>query len=168
MVRELSRRNLIRGQFTRAPRLPRPPYAIPERDFRTRCQRCDDCIKSCDTGIIGKDEDGFPVLRFGHAKCTFCGACADACKSGALNINAPRSWTISAHIDETCLSLVGTTCRACEESCGADAIRFRLMTGGRALALVDENRCTGCGNCAVVCPSHSIKMENSRVEEKVA
>ncbi len=166
--RELSRRNLIRGRFVQAPVMHRPPYAIPESDFRSRCTRCKDCETACPTGIIGRDSAGFPKLRFGEANCTFCGDCAEACKAGSLNPDAARPWSVRARIDNTCLSINAVTCRTCEESCEAGAIRFRLMTGGRALALVDTSRCNGCGACAVVCPSKSIEMADHQIKEKVA
>ncbi len=168
MAQQLNRRDLIRGRLARPPILPRPPDAIAEKDFRFLCNRCHDCEKSCNTGLIGRDGDGFPSLRFGHAKCTFCGACAEACKTGALNAKAARDWTISAGIDSSCLSSNGITCRACEEACEAGAIRFRLMTGGRAQALVNTDRCTGCGNCAAVCPNKSIAMTSQKKQEMVA
>lgn len=168
MGHELRRRDLIRGRFAPSAELPRPPYAIAETDFRSLCERCCDCSQACSTGIIGKDPDGFPVLRFGHAKCTFCGACAEACKTGALNFETSRSWTFNAHINNSCLSFNAITCRACEEACEAGAIKFQLMTGGRALALVDESQCTGCGNCAAICPNQSIDMKSRMAEEKVA
>jgi ferredoxin-type protein NapF len=49
-------------------------------------------------------------------------------------------------------------CRSCGEVCESAAIGFRLATGGRALALIDSQRCNGCGACLAVCPVRSITL----------
>lgn len=165
MSRALRRGDLIRGRFAPPPDVFRPPYAIAELDFRTSCDRCGQCADVCPTGVIGRDEDRFPMLRFGKAACTFCGECANACKTGALDSVAAREWDVLADIQNTCLSLNAITCRTCEEACEADAIRFRLMTAGRAEPRVNNEKCTGCGQCAFVCPSLSIRMTRAPSKE---
>lgn len=76
-----------------------------------------------------------------------------------------RRWDVIAHIKGKCLSFNGITCRACDEACEAGSIRFKLMTAGRSLPLVDEAGCTGCGACARVCPNDSIEMRRHGAEE---
>ena len=51
-----------------------------------------------------------------------------------------------------CLSFRGIACRLCEEACDPQAIRFRLLTAGRAVPLINAERCTGCGACLEMCP----------------
>ncbi|GBE43728.1 ferredoxin-type protein [bacterium BMS3Bbin10] len=165
---ELSRADVLRGRFIAIAEAARPPYAIPEQDFRGRCEPCGACRDACETRIIGQDAEGYPILLFGQAGCSFCGACAAACPAGALSLEQARAWTIAAHVKASCLSFNAITCRACEESCKAGAIRFRLMTGGRALPLVDEENCVGCGDCALICPSQSIEMRSRNTEEVMA
>ncbi len=46
-----------------------------------------------------------------------------------------------------------TTCRACEKVCKAGCID----AGNKR---VDTSRCVGCGNCLVVCPGESVRLEN--------
>ncbi len=161
----VSRAELIRGRMTPAPEVQRPPYSLPENAFLDRCDCCDKCRDVCPTDVIGRDRAGFPVMLFGRAACTFCGACAKVCPTDALSLKQADAWQVTAHITGTCLSFNGITCRACDESCEAGAIRFRLMTQGRSLPLVDETRCTGCGACAVICPNNSIDMRQHSVEE---
>jgi ferredoxin-type protein NapF len=64
-------------------------------------------------------------------------------------------------ITNSCLSLNGISCRACEDACDPRAIRFRLMTGGRATPVLDEALCTGCGECAYTCPAGAVAFEKA-------
>lgn len=153
--------------MTPAPEAQRPPYSLPEVAFLKACNHCDKCREACPTDVIGRDASGYPVLLFGQSSCTFCRACAEACPTGALSIEHADTWNVTAHIKGTCLSFNGITCRACDEGCEAGAIRFRLMTQGRALPLVDEARCTGCGTCTVICPNNSIDMRQQAPQEEV-
>ena len=161
----VSRAELIRGRMTPAPEAQRPPYSLPENAFLDRCDCCTKCVDVCPTDVIGRDGSGYPILLFGQSSCTFCSACAEACPTGALSLDQAGRWHVTAHIKGTCLSFNGITCRACDERCDEAAIRFRLMTQGRALPLVDETRCTGCGACAVICPNNSIDMRVFRNHE---
>ncbi len=160
----VSRAELLRGRMMPAQEVLRPPYSLPESTFRDLCDRCDKCVTACPTQVIGHDAAGFPMLHFGKASCTFCGACAEACPTGALSLDEAEAWHVTAHIKGTCLSFNGITCRACDENCEAGAIRFRLMTQGRSLPLVDETRCTGCGACAAICPNDAIDMRRQTAE----
>lgn len=168
MSEAVSRADIIRGRFTPIPQNSRPPYAIAEADFRSLCERCDACREACETGIIGRDGEGYPILLFGQASCSFCGDCANVCDTGALSVKQARPWTVRADVKASCLSFNAVTCRACEDSCEAGAIRFRLMTQGRALPLIDETACTGCGSCAVICPNQSIEMKSRETKEAFA
>ena len=37
-------------------------------------------------------------------------------------------------------------------------IRFRLLGGGRAMASISSEACTGCGECIAVCPVNAIEL----------
>lgn len=63
-----------------------------------------------------------------------------------------------AQIGAACLSTQGVACRMCEEQCDADAIRFRLAPGGRALPFIALERCDGCGACAAPCPVGAVAL----------
>lgn len=153
----IARRDLLKGRFAPAETAIRPPFAIAEPAFRTACTRCPDCANACATGLIRADRDGYPKMRF-VGECSFCGDCRDACRTGALDAAKARPWTVRAQIGDACLAVNGVVCRSCGDPCPANAIRFRLLTGGRAQPIVDAGRCTGCGACAAVCANRSIRM----------
>jgi len=62
-----------------------------------------------------------------------------------------------AKLGNSCVEPKGITCRRCAEACEAGAIRFRLLGGGRAVAAVAADACTGCGDCLAVCPVNAIE-----------
>lgn len=63
-----------------------------------------------------------------------------------------------ARIGAACVEPKGVTCRRCGEACDAQAIAFRLVGRGRAEPRLDEAACTGCGDCAAVCPVEAISL----------
>jgi ferredoxin-type protein NapF len=62
-----------------------------------------------------------------------------------------------ARIGSACLARRGVACMSCRDACPEDAIRFTLARGG-ALPAVEPGRCTGCGECALVCPAAAIQV----------
>jgi len=164
----IARRDLLSGRFQKTQTRPRPPYAIPEAAFTDLCVGCPDCAVACEEDMIKIDENALPVMRFGEAECTFCGECAKACTTGALDPAKARPWPYVASIKRGCLALNGIVCRTCGDQCDENAIKFTLMTGGRALPEVDEENCTGCGACAATCPNKSISMRESEHARGIA
>ncbi|MCP3869962.1 MAG: ferredoxin-type protein NapF [Gammaproteobacteria bacterium] len=146
----------------RASRAPvRPPWAIPENLFADTCTRCGDCIPACPEGLITKGRGGFPVLDFKRGGCDFCRECVSSCQPRALTydpVTDPPPWDLKATFLNSCLSLNSVVCRSCGEVCDTQAIRYELRTGGNALVILDQERCTGCGLCFAVCPNGSIKI----------
>lgn len=150
-----ARRNFLGGRFRRLDaNAMRPPRTVP--GMEDLCTGCGDCATACPEAIILVDRDRRPVVDLTRGECTFCGDCATACPTGALDPALAPDWPWRAQIGARCLSLQGVFCRACEDSCDARAIRFRLETGGRSQPLIDMGQCTGCGACASVCPSHAV------------
>ena len=158
MAGELARRDLLRGKFKTPRPLIRPPYAIAEAVFLSLCQPCPDCFTACSYDLIVKDPSGRPEINFEQAECVFCGDCARACSTRALDKGNARPWLVIANISQDCLSRNGVVCRSCGDHCNAQAIGFKLMTGGRSSPLIDKDICTGCGACVPVCPNKSISM----------
>ncbi|WP_200479866.1 4Fe-4S dicluster domain-containing protein [Azospirillum brasilense] len=70
---------------------------------------------------------------------------------------APQA--VQARIGAGCLSYTGTDCRMCGDHCDRGAIRFRPLGRGRWLPIIEESDCTGCGDCAAVCPVKAVSME---------
>lgn len=129
--------------------------------FEDACSRCGDCVEACEEGILIAGDGGFPTVEFGHGGCSFCGACARACRTGALDRSLERPWRLRAVIGEHCLSAQGITCRSCGDACEIGAIRFRLQVGGRALPVLDDAVCNGCGSCSATCPTHVIRIQEA-------
>lgn len=151
-----SRRDFLRGNL--APDetdLIRPPGS--RGDFPSLCDRCGKCTEACPEGIILQGRGRLPLLDLSKGACTFCGDCARACPTGALLAEHVADWPWRAEIGPACLSLRGIACRACEDACEPRAIRFRLMTAGRAVPELDPDRCTGCGACAFTCPAGAVR-----------
>ena len=102
---------------------------------------------------------GYPEVDFKRGECTFCGACAAACKEGALQrTEGSPPWTIRAQIAEDCLARRGVECRICSDHCAATAIRFSPRLGGPPVAEIEAASCTGCGACVAPCPVTAIRL----------
>ena len=67
-----------------------------------------------------------------------------------------------ARIADGCLARAGVVCQACGDTCPERAIRFQLQRGGPPLPRIDEDRCTGCGECMPVCPVAAITLPEER------
>ncbi|GAB4289901.1 MAG: hypothetical protein Kow0058_09230 [Roseovarius sp.] len=151
-----SRRDILRaalGHGGSAPVL-RPPGA--QTDFARLCDDCGACARACPQRIVRRAPAGGPMLDFARGGCIFCGECARACPTGALRAEPAQAWPWRAVIAQGCLSLGGISCRACEDACTPRAIGFRLAAGGRAIPVLAAARCTGCGECASVCPAGAV------------
>jgi ferredoxin-type protein NapF len=149
----------MRGDFKTRPAPQRPPWALAEEPFLAACSRCGECLPVCPTRIIVLVR-GYPEVDFKRGECTFCGACAAACKDGALLRAEGHAtpWAIKAMIAESCIPRRGVECRICGDHCTVAAIRFSPRLGGPPLAEVDAGSCTGCGACVAPCPVAAISV----------
>ncbi len=159
-----SRRAFLTAKVVR-PALPRPLGALAEAQFAELCTGCGDCARICPEGIIMRDGAELPVMDLNAGACTFCGACTEACETGALVPG--QAWLWRARVDEACMSRQGIACRACEDHCDAQAIRFRLITGGRAEPRIETGLCTGCGACIASCPTGAITLHQNTQDTEV-
>ncbi|KAA2212990.1 4Fe-4S dicluster domain-containing protein [Teichococcus oryzae] len=60
-----------------------------------------------------------------------------------------------AGIAPSCLAFRGIACMSCRDACSTGAIRFTLVRGG-AVPRVEADACTGCADCAALCPASAI------------
>lgn len=156
-----SRRQFLRGDFSKHAAPVRPPWAIGENAFTATCSRCDACAKACPTGIIVRGDSGFPGIDFARGECTFCGDCAAACEPRALRREPGAAWAIKAAISAACVAFKYIVCRSCGDACKAEALRFTSRTGGIVVPQLDAEACTGCGACYRACPVGAIAMRNT-------
>lgn len=70
-----------------------------------------------------------------------------------------------AEVAANCLAVNAVACSACADPCAPRALRVMPLAGGRALPIVDVNACTGCGDCARVCPVGALVMAEVEPEE---
>lgn len=75
-------------------------------------------------------------------------------RSEAAGDDGPRCAAIGA----TCMAFANVVCRSCADVCPEGAIRFAPRIMASALPLVDEKKCTGCGDCIAACPASAIKL----------
>lgn len=61
----------------------------------------------------------------------------------------------------SCLAWNKTMCYSCKEACRDDAIQF----SGLFKPVILEEKCTYCGDCAPVCPAHSLTVIPEPKEE---
>jgi ferredoxin len=160
----------------------RPPGALDEEAFLSRCITCGACSASCPTGVIHADlgktgvEGLFtPVLDMRRGWCEpSCIRCGEVCPTEALTtldpnakqaIGGPAEVTIgTAFVDRgRCLPwAMETPCIVCEEMCPTSPKAVWLETvqitrrDGTPVTLqrpvVQPDLCTGCGLCENRCP----------------
>ena len=157
----------------------RPPGALPEDEFLSRCIRCFRCSDACPNRAIvpldersGRDftrepgpaERGTPVIFPRRQACMLCQGvpgdellCTAACPTGALERVRKDPESIQAGVamgtavidSNLCYSWNGASCGVCARACPFE---------GRALVLglferptVNPDFCVGCGLCERAC-----------------
>jgi ferredoxin-type protein NapF len=148
-------------------RLIRPPGALPESEFLTRCVRCGECMRACLTNTLQPDWyraglEGLwaPCLNLRHAPCEIsCNVCGHVCPTQAIR---PLSLTEKKHarlgtaiiqIDKCLAWAENRRCQCCDEVCPCNAIVARRDADHDvALPVVEQRRCVGCGACEEICP----------------
>jgi len=158
------------------PGLIRPPGALAEDEFLSRCTRCGECMRVCIANGLqptwfeaGLEGMWSPVLvpRIGYCEynCTLCG---QVCPTGAIRrlpLQEKKKVKIGlAEIDRSrCLPWKGQSdCIVCEEHCPT-ANKAILMKEEKGMTIagdvrvfkrpyVDEKLCIGCGICETKCP----------------
>ncbi len=114
------------------------------------------CRDVCPFDAVVIDEEGLVLID--RKKCTGCGNCVAACP---VNIIELVSKDMKVHVrcsshdkgaaaKKVC-KVACIACQLCVKKCPHDAI-----TMDDNLAVIDYAKCTNCGICAAVCPTHAI------------
>jgi len=145
------------------PRYLRPPGALPEEEFESRCIRCGQCGEVCPNHCIqffGLENDlasyGTPYIIPRDQACILCMKCGDICPTDAIEQVERKMEPIldkvsmgRALVDKNlCLSYQGKTCGVCYRACLLQdvAIRTGLLEQPEVL-----DGCVGCGLCERSC-----------------
>jgi len=150
----------------------RPPGALVEDEFLSRCVRCGLCVKDCPYDILSLAkfaEDiptGTPYYTARTGPCEMCDdiPCVVACPTGALDhaltdINKAKMGLAVLVDQEECIAFQGLRCEVCFNVCPVqgEAIsleyRHNERSGKHALLIpiVHSEHCTGCGLCEEAC-----------------
>jgi MauM/NapG family ferredoxin protein len=157
----------------------RPPGALPEDDFLSRCIRCFRCGDACPNRAIvalnevnGADfsraprssERGTPVIFPRRQSCNLCMGidtedllCTAACPTGALEQVRKDPDDIqdkvhfgTAQVDTNiCYSFNGASCGVCVRACPFEGKALRA--GFFERPIIDPEFCIGCGLCERAC-----------------
>jgi anaerobic carbon-monoxide dehydrogenase iron sulfur subunit len=116
-------------------------------------------------------------------RCTGCHMCEYACSAQHEGVYRPSTARLFADVNPTTAAIKGHTClqtgcAKCQEVCPEEAIVTKDVTvaiGGEfagrrkldgtfqgAVLVVDEAKCTGCGECYGVCPTGVIRAHPER------
>ncbi|MCP3876298.1 MAG: 4Fe-4S dicluster domain-containing protein [Desulfobacteraceae bacterium] len=149
------------------PGLVRPPGAVMETNFLSRCVRCGECMVACPTNTLQPIwlKAGFsamfsPAITPRRGFCDpHCHECGNVCPTNAINPieTSDRTWakTGTAKIfRQACLAWeFNKSCMVCDEVCPYDAIEFEKEKNNPVpVPHVIENKCAGCGYCEHFCP----------------
>ena len=138
-----------------APRVHRPPGALPEAQFLAGCTRKNDCAEACPVDAITQVADGpaagTPQIRASERACVSCAdtPCITACGPGALTLARGVKMGTAKIAPSACIAYRGQLCTSCVDRCPIPGAME--LVHGRPRILADA--CTGCGVCHEVCPA---------------
>ncbi|QJA05681.1 4Fe-4S dicluster domain-containing protein [Thermosulfurimonas marina] len=136
----------------------RPPGAIPEDFFASRCIRCGRCAESCPYRSIRILDirhgfyAGTPVIYVEKIPCYLCMRCVKVCPTGTLQKISQKEVRMGlARVNRrACVTWNGTgICRSCYNAC---PFREKAIKLDRLRPVVIEEHCVGCGICTHACP----------------
>jgi ferredoxin-type protein NapF len=179
-----SKRRFFRGKV-KTQQVMRLPWVINEAVFTSGCTQCQECISSCESNIIVKDDEGFPKIDFSQGECTFCNKCIEVCKeplfSGVFpatnsteasapeikNLdsnsteqkqlkNSDKAWPVILEISDKCLAKNNIYCQSCRDECETSVIKFNYLNSSIPQPNLNDIDCTQCGACIKICPQDAI------------
>ncbi len=141
----------------------RPPGALAEKDFESRCIRCGQCGEVCPNRCIqyfglgnGLASLDTPYIIPRQQACILCMKCGEVCPTDAIERIEREMQPIlekvkmgKARVDKNlCLSYQGKTCGVCYRACPLPDIAIRV---GRLEQPHVLEGCVGCGLCERSC-----------------
>lgn len=159
----------------------RPPGALPEKEFRSKCISCGVCVNVCHVmrydaiAIVGlKDIRNFgtPYIKdMRDFPCGLCMECPRHCPTGSLKkIDKEKVTMGMALIDfNLCFGWNGDVCLSCSKACPLGAHVFDFYSGQWGNQPYINEKCVGCGLCVKYCPlgGSAIKVVTKLQYEKV-
>jgi MauM/NapG family ferredoxin protein len=149
----------------------RPPGALVEEEFLSRCIRCLRCAEACPNNAIvihdGADSrqlQGTPIIHARRQACMLCNKiegpylrCTEVCPSGALQVVRRNAAEVQqrvamgkAEIDEKlCYSYNNWSCGACYRACPFPGVAMSLGLWEKPAVIAEG--CVGCGLCERSC-----------------
>ncbi len=116
------------------------------------CMGLGDCAAACPAGAICT-KDG--IAHIDSSLCLGCGMCVSVCPKHIISLLPQETKTVvmcankdrGAEARKACANAcIG--CKKCERACPAEAIAIKDQ-----LAVIDYEKCTGCGLCVDGCPT---------------
>lgn len=145
----------------------RPPGALSEKEFRSRCVSCGACVNICRRkGFDAISVESFAQNRswtsFGKPQvaqmrdfpCTLCMECPPSCPTGALRKIAKEKVAMGMALIDTrvCFGWNGDVCLSCSKACPLGASVFDFYYGQWGNQPYINEKCVGCGMCVRYCP----------------
>ncbi|MFC1631044.1 RnfABCDGE type electron transport complex subunit B [Candidatus Omnitrophota bacterium] len=123
---------------------------------RYACLGFGNCQKACPFDAITMNSQGLPEINAGA--CTACGKCVAACPRALLNLLPAKAKVyIGCNSHDPAKIVVAScgvgciACKKCEKVCPVEAVKVIDN-----LAVIDYDKCTGCGECVQACPRKTI------------
>jgi len=144
------------------PKYLRPPGALVEAEFLTRCSSSNRCVQACPVAAIrlvwSSDPrlNGKPAIDPEVQACVLCEdlRCTRECPTGALRPVSREEVRIGVAVlrREHCLRTRGEDCRICVDKCPVGPRAIDVPPAGAEITVKAEG-CTGCGVCQMYCPA---------------